>query len=116
MLSYLPSPHKKAGPLFQQLTQQSPQQEARSEHSSAQGNKDVPKLVLEPGSSFKQQQGQEPMSSPSSPARVTADPDDGTAAENLRSTSDQASSDSDSSRKDVADSDMDTVSTDCGMC
>ena len=41
----------------------------------------MPKLVLEAGPSFKQQQqGQEPTSSLSSPIRVTADPDDGTVA------------------------------------
>ena len=39
--------------------------EARSKHSSAQGNQDMPKLVPEAGPSFNQQQGQEP-TSPSS--------------------------------------------------
>ena len=38
--------------------------EARSEHSSAQGDEDTPKLVTEAGPSFNQQQGQEPTSPP----------------------------------------------------
>ena len=53
---------------------------------------------------------------PSSPTRVTADPDDGTAALSLRTTSDQVSSDSDSFREDVADSDIDTASRDSITC
>ena len=36
--------------------------EARSEHSSAQDDEDTPKLLPEAGPSFKQQQGQEPIS------------------------------------------------------
>ena len=52
----------------------------------------------------------------SSPTRATLDPDDSTAVGSLRSTSDQASSDSDSSKEDVANSDMDTTSRDCITC
>ena len=86
--------------------------EARSEHSSAQGNEDMPELVLEAGPSFNQQR-QEPTSPPSSPTRATTDPDNGTAAGSSRSTGDQASSDSDSSMEDMANSDMETVPGDC---
>ena len=90
--------------------------EARSKHSSAQGDKDTPESVLEAGPTFKQQQGQEPTSPPSSPIRATTNPDDGTAVGSLRSTGDQASSDSDSSSEDVTNSDMDTASGDCVIC
>ena len=83
---------------------------ARSEHSTTQGE-----LVLEAGLSFKQQ-GQEPTSPPSSPARATTDPDNGTVAGSLRSTRNEASSDSDLSREDEANSDMDTASGDCVTC
>ena len=41
---------------------------------------------------------------PSSPTRATADPDDGTVTGSLKSTGDQSSSDSDSSREDVVNS------------
>ena len=88
---------------------------ARSEQSSAQGNEDMPKLVLEAGPSFGQW-GQEPARPPSSPTRATTDPDDGTAGGSSRSTGDQASSDSDLSRENVVDSDMDTASSDCITC
>ena len=44
--------------------------EARSEHSSAPGDEDMPKLVSEAGPSFKQQQGQEPTSPSSCPTRA----------------------------------------------
>ena len=90
--------------------------DARSEHSCAQSNEDMPELELEAGSSFNQQQGQEPISPPSSPTRATSDPDDGTVVGSLRSPTDQASSDSDSSGNDVAYSDMDTASGDCITC
>ena len=53
---------------------------------------------------------------PSSPTRTTADPDDGTVTGSSRSTGDQASSDSDSSRDNVASSDMDTTTGDCISC
>ena len=89
------------------------QVEARSEHSSAQGEEDTPKLVPEAGPSFNQQQGQVPTNPSFSPSRATTDPDDGTVAGSLRSTSDQVSFDSDSSREDVANSDMDTASGEC---
>ena len=89
---------------------------ANNEHSSAQGDEDTPKLVLEAGPSFNQQQGQEPTSPPSIPTRATTDPDYGTVAGSLRSTRDQASSDSDSSREDAGNSDMDTATGDCIMC
>ena len=61
---------------------------ARSELSSAQGNENMPKLVTEAGPSFKQQQGQKPTSSTSSPIRATIHPDDGTVTGCLRSTGD----------------------------
>ena len=89
---------------------------ARSEHSSAQGDEDMTKLVMEAGPSFNQQQGQEPTNPTSSPTRATTDQDDGTSAGSSRSMGDQASSDSDSSREDAADSDMDTASGDCITC
>ena len=89
---------------------------ARSEHSSAQGDEDTPEFTPEAGPSFNQQQGQAPTSSPSSPTRATADSDDGTAAGSFRRTGDQASSDSDLSREDDANSDMDTASRDCITC
>ena len=75
----------------------------------------MPELVLETGTSFKQQE-QEPTSPLFSPTRATTDPDDGTAAGSLRNTSDQSSSDSDPSTEDVVDSDMDTASSDCITC
>ena len=53
---------------------------------------------------------------PSSPTRATIDPDAGAVVGSLRSTGDKASSDSDSSREKVADSDMDTASGDCVSC
>ena len=72
-------------------------------------------LVLITGTSLKQQK-QKPTSSPSSPTRAIADPDDGTVAASLRSTGDQSSFDSDLSRENVVDSDMDTASRDCITC
>ena len=54
--------------------------EARCEHSSAQDNEDMPKLIPGTGTSFKQW-GQEPVSPPSSPTRATIDLEDGTVAQ-----------------------------------
>ena len=81
----------------------------RSEHSSAQGDEDTSKLIPETGTSF-EQWGQEPVSPPSSPTRATTDAKDGTAAGSSKSIRYQASSDSESPREDVDDSDMDTAS------
>ena len=64
--------------------------------------------------------------SPFSPTKATADPDDGTVGEASRSTGDQdcentadhsgTSSDSDASRENVVNSDMETASRDCVIC
>ena len=53
---------------------------ASNDHSTAQGNEDMPKLLLEAGPSS-EQQGEEPTSPLFSPTRATTDPDGGTAAE-----------------------------------
>ena len=87
----------------------------RSEHSSAQGNKDMPERIPGTGISFEQQQ-QESVSSPSSPTRDTANLEDGTVAGSPKSTRDQASLDSELSRENVDDSDMDTATRDCISC
>ena len=87
------------GLLFQQLTQWSSWQEdpcwlqeieAKSEHSSTQGEEDITALASEVGPSS-EQQGQGPTSPPSSPTKATADPDDGTVGEASRCTGDQDS-------------------------
>ena len=89
-----PSSSSSLGNLHDKRTHDHSQEvKAKSEHSSAQGNEDMPKLLLEAGPYLKQQKGQEPTIPPSSPTRVTADSDDGTVAGSLRSTRDQASSD-----------------------
>ena len=88
---------------------------ARSEHSSTQGNKNMPELVPEAEPSSEQQE-QEPASTPSSPTMAMVDRNDETAAESSESTGDQASSDSDLPRENVADSDMDTASSNCITC
>ena len=64
--------------------------EARSEHSFAQDE-----LILGTGTSFEQQE-QELFSPPSSPTMATINPEDRTVARNLKSTGDQAYSDSES--------------------
>ena len=48
--------------------------------------------------------------------RATTDPVDGTVTGHLRSTSDQSSSDEDSSREHVVNSDIDNASRDCITC
>ena len=53
---------------------------------------------------------------PSNPTRAIADSGNGNAAGHSRNTGDQASSDSDSSREDVTDPNMDTASSDCITC
>ena len=58
-------------------------------------------------------EGRDLLAPPSGPTRAIIDPDDGTAAGSSQSTGDQASLDSDSSRENVADSDLDTTSGDC---
>ena len=75
----------------------------------------MPKLVQETGSSFEQWR-QKPVSPPSSPTRATIDLEDKTAAGSSRSTGDEASSESELSRENVDDSDMDTASGDCILC
>ena len=57
-----------------------------------------------------------PASPLSSPTRATIDLEDGTVAGGLKNTGDQAPSDSVSSRENVYDSDMETVSGDCISC
>ena len=88
---------------------------ARSEHSSAQGSEDMHELILVIGTSFKQQ-GQKLVSPHCSPTRATVNPEDGTVARSSKSTRDQASSDSESSRENVDDSDLHTASRDCVSC
>ena len=72
-------------------------------------------LILGTGTSF-EQQGQELVSPPSSPTRATIDPEDGTAVGSLKNTKDQTSSDSELSRENVDNSDLDTASGDCILC
>ena len=85
----------------------------------------MPKLIPEVGPSSGPH-GQEPTSSPSSPTKATADPNDGIVVGTSRSTRDQdsendanhsgASSDSDISRENVADSNMESASGDYITC
>ena len=110
-------------PLFQQLTQPSLQREdtdsqevkAGHEYSSVLGSEGTHELILGTGTIF-EQQGQEPVSPPSSPTRATVDLEDGTVAGSLKSPEDQTSSDSESSRENVDDSHLDTASGDCISC
>ena len=88
---------------------------AKSEHSSALGSEDTHELILGTGTSF-EQQGQELVSPPSSPTRATFDPEGRTVAGSSKSTKDQTSSDSESSRENVDDSNLDTASGDCVLC
>ena len=53
---------------------------------------------------------------PSCPTRATIDPEDGTAAGSSKNTEDQVLLDSESSRENVDDSDIDTDSGDCILC
>ena len=76
----------------------------------------MPKVVPEAGPALTNNKGRNLPDPLPVPTRATADPDDSTVAGSLRSTGDQASSDSDLSREDVADSDMDTASGDCITC
>ena len=94
----------------------------RSNHSSTQGDEDTPKLVPEARPCSKPQ-GQEPASPPSSPTKATTHPDYGTVVGTSRSTGDQnsesdanhsgASSDSDTSRGNMANSNMKSASGNC---
>ena len=86
--------------------------EDRSEHSSVWGDEIMAELVLEAGPST-EHKGQEPASCPSSPTRSIADPDDRTVAGSSWNTRDQATLDSDSSRENLAVSNLDTASGDC---
>ena len=84
--------------------------EDRSKLSSTWGGDYMPELILVTRpSSAQQKQG-----SFSPPSRT--DPDDGTAAGSSKSTQDNTSSDSGSSRGNMADSDLDTASGDCLSC
>ena len=98
---------------------------ARSEHSSTQGEEDMSGLALEVRLSSEPHR-QEPTSPPSSPTKATADLDDGTVGEASRSTRDQdsesstnhsgTSSNSDTSRENMVDSDMESALGDFVTC
>ena len=75
---------------------------------------DIPKLVLEARPALNNE-GRN-LSALFSPTRAMIDPDDGTAAGCSRSPEDQASSNSDSSRENVVNSDMGTASGDYIPC
>ena len=91
----------------------------RSEHSSTNGKEDIPKLDERLGPSYNPQ-GQGPTSCPSSPTKADTDPGNGTVVGTLKSTRDQdsesntnhswASSDSDASRENMADLDVESTS------
>ena len=99
--------------------------ELRSKHSSTQGYADMPKLPPEARPSSVPQ-GQEPTSPPSSPTKVTADHDDGTRVGTSWSTGNLdtdssanhsgTSSNSDVSRVNVANSDIESASGDWFTC
>ena len=89
--------------------------EVISEHSSTWGNDYMPKLIPETRP-ISRQQRQESSSSPSSPIRDPANPDEGMATDSSKSTRDETSSDSGSSRGNMAASDLDTASGDCLSC
>ena len=76
---------------------------------------DMPKLVLGTGTSF-EEWGQELVSPSSSPAWATVNPEDGTVVGISKGTRDQASSDSESSRENVNDSNTDTDSRNYISC
>ena len=76
---------------------------------------DLP-FVGTPHGTISEKKGQELVSPPSSPTRATIDLEDRTAARSLKSTKDQTSSDSESSRENVDDSNLDTASRDCISC
>ena len=90
----------------------SPEVEARSEHSFTQGDNNMPELIPDTGPSSKQQR-QESSSPSFSPIRALTDPEDGSTAGSLRTTKDQTTLDSGSLRGYVVDSDLDTASGDC---
>ena len=88
---------------------------AGSDHSSAQGDDNMPGPIPK-ARPHSHQREQEPDSLPSYPTRAVAGPDDEAAAERLQSTGDQASLDSNSVWYNVEDSDRDTASEDCISC
>ena len=87
----------------------SPKVKVGSEHSSTWGNNHMPNLTPETRTGSGQQR-QESSSPSSSPIRGPADPDDKAVTGSSKSTRDQTSSDSGSSRGNMADSDLDTAS------
>ena len=93
----------------------SPEVEVGSEHSSTWGDDHMPDLTPETRISSRWQR-QESSCPSSSPIRGPADPDDEVVAGSSKSTRDQTSSDSGSSRGNMADSDLDTASGDCLPC
>ena len=93
----------------------SPEVEVGSDHSSTQGNNHMPDLTLETRTSSRQQR-QESSSPSSSPTRGLANPDDEAVAGSSKSTEDWTSSDSGSSKGNMADSDLDTASGECLTC
>ena len=114
----------KVGPLSQQLIQwlsweesldQFPEVEVRSEHSSTQDDDYTPNLMPETRTSLGDED-RSPPAPPSSPIRALANPDDEAVAGSPKSTRDQTSSDSGSSRGNMADSNLDTASGNCLSC
>ena len=91
----------------------SPEVEVGNEHSSTQGDDHTPDLKPETRTGSRQQR-QESSSPSSSPTRCPANPDDEGVTGSSKSTEDQASSDS--SKGNMADSDLDTASRDCLSC
>ena len=75
----------------------------------------MPELILEHWTSFKTI-GVGICQFPSSPTNATIDPEDGTAAGSSKSTGDQAFLDSESSRVNVDDANIDIASRDCVSC
>ena len=117
--------HSSSGALGDQCNKQthvdSQEVEVSSEHSSTKVDEDMPKWALKARPMF-EPQGQVP----TSPTKATTDPGHGTVVGTLRSTGDQdsasnanysgASSNLDSSREIVANSDIESTSVDCFTC
>ena len=93
----------------------SPEVKVRSEYSSTQGDNHMPDPTPETRTDSEQQWWQSPSPS-SSPTRGLAYPSDGVAAGSPKSTGDQVSSDSGSSRGSSVDSNLDTATWDCLSC
>ena len=97
----------------------------RSEHNSMKDDEDLPEMVLEAGPSYDPWR-HGPISLPSSPTNAPIDPDEGIVADTLRNTGDQdsenncshhgVSSDQNTSRENVAESDLESTSEDCLTC